>query len=136
MENNMRIAFSTDTDQGMESPISGHFGRCPYYVVLDMDGGQVKEINTVPNPYFREHQPGNIPDFIKQQGVHTIISGGMGRRAYGFFQQHGIQVATGAKGKVAAALQDFLDGSLFDGEPTCSGGHHHHGGGECHSSHR
>lgn len=135
MENSLRIAFSTDADQGMESPISGHFGRCPYFILVDIDEGQVKGFNTIPNPYLDQHQPGNIPDFIQQQGAQTIVSGGMGRRAFGFFQQHGIQVATGARGQVATALQDFLDGSLFDGEPACGGGHHQHGGGECHSSH-
>lgn len=132
----MRIAFSVDADQGMESPVSSHFGRCPYFVLIDMDGEKVKGLSTIPNPYFHNHQPGDIPDFIHHQDAQTIVSGGMGRRAYGFFQQRGIQVATGAKGQVAGALQDYMDGTLFKGQPTCGGSQHHHSGGECHSSHR
>ena len=38
----MRIAFSAATDQGLESPISPHFGRCPFYIFVDLD-----ENNTV-----------------------------------------------------------------------------------------
>jgi predicted Fe-Mo cluster-binding NifX family protein len=135
METSMRIAFSTDTDRGMESLISDHFGRCPYYVIVDLEGDQVSQVQAVSNPFLHQHQPGNIPDFINQKGAQVIVSGGMGRRAYGFFQQHGIQVATGAKGMVDSALQDYLNGALFEGEPTCGGGGHHHSGGGCHSSH-
>lgn len=129
----MRIAFSTDTDQGIESPISGHFGRCPFYVIIDLEENKVSRVQTVSNPFLQQHQPGNIPDFINQQGAQVIISGGMGKRAFGFFQQHGIKVATGAQGRVDKALQDYLNGDLFEGEPTCAGGGHHLGGGECHS---
>ena len=131
----MRIAFSSDTDQGTDSPISGHFGRCPFYVLVDLEKNRIARVQAISNPFLHEHQPGDIPDFISQQGAHVIISGGMGRRAYGFFQQHGIKVATGAQGSVGSALNDYLHGALFEGEPNCGGGGHHHGGGGCHSSH-
>ena len=32
----MRIALSADNDNGLDSVISPHFGRCPYYVFVDL----------------------------------------------------------------------------------------------------
>ena len=32
----MRIAVSADTNQGLESQVAHHFGRCPYFVLVDL----------------------------------------------------------------------------------------------------
>ena len=33
----MRIAVSADEDSGLDSAVSHHFGRCPYYVLADLE---------------------------------------------------------------------------------------------------
>ena len=33
----MRIAISVEDDNGLDSVISHHFGRCPYFVLVDVD---------------------------------------------------------------------------------------------------
>ena len=38
----MRIAVSSESNQGLESSVSAHFGRCPYYVIVDVEDGTVK----------------------------------------------------------------------------------------------
>lgn len=39
----MRIAISTDNDAGLDSVVSPHFGRCPYYLFIDLEGHQVRD---------------------------------------------------------------------------------------------
>jgi predicted Fe-Mo cluster-binding NifX family protein len=113
----MRVAISADDGKGLDSVVSPHFGRCPYYILVDLDGQEVSQVNAVKNPYYGHHQPGQVPGFINSQGADVMLAGGMGRRAIGFFQQYGIQAATGANGTVRHALEQYLGGTLQGAEP-------------------
>lgn len=113
----MRIAISTDDKNGLESTTSHHFGRCPCYVFVDFEGIKITTVNSVDNPFYEKHEPGQVPGFIHENGANVMISGGMGRRAIDFFDQFGIQVATGASGKVADVIQAYLDGKLSGAAP-------------------
>ena len=124
----MRIAISAENKNGLESPTSHHFGRCPYYVLVDLENSEVKSVQTIENPFYAQHQPGMVPGFINEQEVNVMISGGMGWRAIEFFQGYGIQVATGASGTVGATLDNYLRGELSGAEPcTDHEGHQHQG---------
>lgn len=121
----MRIAISADNKNGLDSPVNPHFGRCPCYILVDVEGQEVTGVIVVDNPYYGNHAPGQVPAFIHSQGANVMLAGGMGRRAVDFFQQYGIEVATGASGTVRQALQSYLAGELRGVEP-CAGSHHHH----------
>ncbi|MBP7089195.1 MAG: dinitrogenase iron-molybdenum cofactor, partial [Candidatus Omnitrophica bacterium] len=49
----MRIAISTDGDL-----VSAHFGRCPFFTIIDIEGNKITQRRDVRNP---GHQPGAIP---------------------------------------------------------------------------
>jgi predicted Fe-Mo cluster-binding NifX family protein len=112
-----RVAVSADDSNGLESVVSPHFGRCPFYVLVDLDGLEVKQVGATENPYFGDHVPGAVPGFIRDQGVDVMLTGGMGRRAIGFFTQYGIEAVTGASGTVRRALEQYLGGGLQGAEP-------------------
>jgi predicted Fe-Mo cluster-binding NifX family protein len=122
----MRIAISTEEKNGLDSSISYHFGRCPHYVLIDLEGVSIAEVKAIDNPYYQKHKPGMIPEFIKEQGVEVMISGGMGQRAIDFFDQFGIQVATGAVGNVRITLGLYLDGKLESATPCRKSVEHGH----------
>jgi len=119
-----RVAISADSSDGLDSVVSPHFGRCPYYVLVDLDGPQVKQVGAVENPYYSQHVPGAVPDFIRSQGAHVMLTGGMGRRAIGFFQEYGIEAVTGASGTVRYALEEYLGGRLQGAAPCREGSAH------------
>jgi predicted Fe-Mo cluster-binding NifX family protein len=123
----MRIAISLEENQGLESRVSHHFGRCPFFAIVEVGESEVEQVKVIPNPYFADHQPGMVPGYIKEQGAEVMISGGMGRRAIGFFEQYGIQAATGASGTASESLQRYLDGELSQAAP-CRESVKHHGG--------
>jgi predicted Fe-Mo cluster-binding NifX family protein len=124
----MRIAVSSEGSQGLESIVSPHFGRCPYFILIDLEGREVAEVKAIENPFFGQHQPGQVPGFIHSQGVDVMLTGGMGHRAIGFFQQYNIQPVTGAQGSVASALKQYLAGTLQESEPCAESEKHqrHH----------
>jgi predicted Fe-Mo cluster-binding NifX family protein len=113
----MRVAFSADDEKGLESTVSHHFGRCPYYVLVDIEQGEPTKVKTVENPHFGNHQPGQVPRFIESLGAQVIVSGGMGRRALGFFEVANIEPVTQARGTVGEVLQQYLGGVLAGAEP-------------------
>ncbi len=122
----MRIAISADNRDGLEAPVSPHFGRCPYYVLVDVEEGRITGVQTVDNPYLSHHEPGAVPGFIRQQGVQVMLTGGMGRRAVEFFTGFGIQPVTGASGIVQEALSRYLKGELTGVAPCAESVAHSH----------
>jgi predicted Fe-Mo cluster-binding NifX family protein len=124
----MRIAISAEANQGLDSPVSQHFGRCPYFILVDLKDQEIEAATGIENPYFSNHTPGQVPAFIHEQKAGVMLTGGMGRRAVNFFQQYDIQPVTGASGTVRQTLQRYLNGDLHGADPcAASEQHHHHG---------
>lgn len=107
----MRIAIPCANNNGLNSEISIHFGKSPYYAFIDIEDNKIKNIEIVPVP-FTEHRPGDLPNFVKQNRGEIVIAYGMGGRAIDFFNRLGIKVITGVKGKVGEIIDDFLENKL------------------------
>ncbi len=121
----MRIAISAATAEGLNSPVSPHFGRCPYYIIIDLDDAKnITQVGVLENRQAAGHAPGELPAYIKQVGVDVMVSGGMGARAIEFFHQYGIQVATGASGTVKETLEKLLAGELRGDSPCAESKEH------------
>jgi predicted Fe-Mo cluster-binding NifX family protein len=107
-----RIALASEDPAGLDGAISAHFGRCPFYTLVDVEGRQILDSEVVRNPHFPNHQPGVIPQFIQSQKAHVMIAGGMGPKAIDFFHQLGIDVVTGAQGRIRDVVQAYLRGEI------------------------
>ena len=123
----MRIAISVETKNDLDSVVAHHFGRCPYFAFVDVDGRDVKDVEVIDNPFYNGHQPGQVPGFINQQNASVMISGGMGGRAIQFFKQFGIEAATGVTGTARTALESYLEGELTGAAPCKESVEHGHG---------
>ncbi|MGD8627265.1 MAG: NifB/NifX family molybdenum-iron cluster-binding protein [Anaerolineae bacterium] len=123
----MRIAISADNKKGLDSVVSPHFGRCPHFVVVDLDGHDVKQVQEVDNPYYGHHQPGQVPALIHSLEANVMLTGGMGGRAIMFFQQFGIEGITGAYGTVRQSVERYLGGQLKGAAPCKESQEHGHG---------
>jgi predicted Fe-Mo cluster-binding NifX family protein len=107
-----RIALASEDQGGLEGAISAHFGRCPFYTLVDVEGNQILSSEVVRNPHFPNHQPGVIPQFIHTQKANVMIAGGMGPKAIDFFHQFGIDVVTGAQGRARDVVEAYLRGEI------------------------
>jgi len=113
-----RIAVAAEDDGGLEANISAHFGRCPYYTMVEVEGEKITLSYKVENPFYGAHgNPGQVPTFIRDQGAGVIIAGGMGQRAVSFFNEFGIEAVTGAAGKIKDVIAAYLSGNLKGYEP-------------------
>lgn len=116
----MRVAIATEGNF-----VAQHFGRCPGFTIFDIENGSVASKKFVENPGFKAHQPGQVPMFLRSQGVTHVIAGGMGPNAVMNLQASGITVIVGITGNVDETIKKFLNGSLQGGESLCEHGEHH-----------
>ena len=119
----MKIVFASEDNQGLQGALSAHFGRCPYYTIVDVEDKAVSNVQVIDNPYFTNHVPGAVPQFINEQGAQVMIAGGMGPRAIEIFNQFGIEaITTGIQESLEAILNAYLRGEI-SGAASCE--HHH-----------
>ncbi len=123
-ENVTRVAVTADSDAGLDAPVAHHFGRCPFYTIVSIKDGKIESAESLVNPFYNAHQPGQVPRFINEQNAHVMIAGGMGGRAVQFFEEFGIEAVTGAAGTVRQTIESYLSGQLT-GTAPCSGGQEH-----------
>ena len=120
------IAIPSELPGGLDAAIGQHFGHCDIYTIVEAQDGKILDVRTLPNV---PHQQGGCMapvNHLAQNGVTTLIAGGMGMRPLMGFKQVGIQVFHGSGApSVGHAVQALLMGSLpaFSTEFTCGGGH-------------
>ncbi len=123
----MKIAVPSNDNKGLESTISEHFGHSPFFTMVTVNGDTIQNTEVVENPFSQGHQPFEIPNFLKSQGIQAIISYGMGGRAIDFFKENAIQPVTGCSGTVQDAVDSFLAGKSSQAAPCSESVAHHHG---------
>ena len=122
----MKIAVTYDNGQ-----IFQHFGHSAQFKLYEVSGGMI--LNTaVVDTNGSGH--GALAGFLKQNGVDTLICGGIGPGAQNALAQAGIQLFGGLSGAADAAVADYLAGKLvFDPDIHCT--HHDHDEGHSCGSH-
>jgi len=118
----MKIAVASDGSQ-----VTEHFGHCQDFRIYHVEGDKIVKSETIPNP---GHRPGFLPNFLSDQGVKVIISGGVGGGAIEIFEEKGIEVVTGARGSAEDAANSYLKGSLKSTGSVCHEHEHHDECGE------
>jgi ATP-binding protein involved in chromosome partitioning len=102
-----------------EGRLSMHFGHCQEFAIVEVDASNKKILGTTTHTP-PAHEPGVLPNWLHEQGVSTIIAGGMGQRAQQIFADKGIAVVVGAPAENAETLvKAWLDGSLESGDNIC-----------------
>ncbi len=108
----MRYAIPT-----AEERLAMHFGHADQFTLVDVEDGQVTTVQAATPP---PHEPGVLPQWLKENGVDRVIAGGMGRRAQDLFARHGIETIVGAPAEPPEELvKRHLAGTLATGDNIC-----------------
>lgn len=104
----MRIAIPSNGDKGLEERVAYHFGRCPYYTILD-EKGKVVEIKENTS----EHMGGSglPPKILKEQGINILLCRGLGRKAIAFSDRIGLEVQIGERQTVKEIFEEWKAGN-------------------------
>lgn len=107
----MKIAVASEGNM-----VTGHFGHCEQFWIFDEQEGKIVGEEAVANP---GHRPGFLPNFLNDQGVNVIISGGMGGGAISIFNEKNIEVVVGAEGESKDMATRYLNGDLKSTGSVC-----------------
>ena len=118
------LKIAVASDHGI---VTQHFGHCQEFVVFETQNNQITKTETLANP---GHRPGFLPNFLAEQGVNVIISGGMGGAAVAIFNEKNIEVIVGASGDASKAAESYLKGELKSTGSVCHEHQHHDECGE------
>lgn len=108
----MKIAVSSN-GPGMDSQVDFRFGRCPYFVIVEVDNNEIKGSESVENTSKDQLGGAGITaaQAVADKGVKVVITGNLGPRAFTVFEQIGIEVYQGS-GTVKEAVEKYLKGEL------------------------
>lgn len=123
---NSRIAIAIEEHNYGKQTVAEHFGRCSIFKVCEIDEeNSLVKTEIYFNPLVGEHNGAcQLPGYVKQFNVQTIIAGGMGQKAVNNFLNFGINVITAPGLAFDDAFNRYINGEL-KGYETCKHGHHH-----------
>ena len=122
----MKIAFPVQEERGMDSPVYGHFGSAPCFIIVDSDTGTFESTD---NPD-KQHPHGQCQPLKGLSGhtVDMVVVGGIGAGALQKLSAAGIKIYRAVEGSVSENFNLMQSGllTLFTLDQTCAG----HGPGE------
>jgi predicted Fe-Mo cluster-binding NifX family protein len=118
----LKIAISS-TGKNIEDNVSDVFGRCPYFVIAEIENGEIKRTEIIENKSTGQMSGAGISaaQLMAGKNVNAVITGNVGPRALDALEQFDIKVYSGS-GAIKEVLQEFMDGKLKNSkdENSCS----------------
>ena len=122
---NVRIVVPVSDDRGIDAQLSQHFGRAPFYVVVDLDAeGRVISQRTVANTSEHFGGVGLPPDRILQLKPNALITYGLGSKALRIFQDAGVAVLRTEANTVKEVVKAYNNDELQELTEGCHHAHH------------
>lgn len=123
----MKIAV-TSTGKDLDSHVEPRFGRCPYFIIVDLESMQFEAIrnsasDSVGGAGIQAAQ------IIASKGAKVLITGNVGPNAFRALSAAGIQVINGAYGTVKEVIEKYKRGELRATDTPTTEGHFRMGGG-------
>lgn len=103
------IVVVCSNGNSLESEVSDVFGRCAYFLVVKVEGGEVKDFHPVEN-VSNERKIGagiSAAKKVGEKGAEKVVAGNVGPRASSVLEQFGIEFHR-AQGVVKEALKELL----------------------------
>ena len=113
----MKICISS-TGENIDADVDPRFGRCRFFLVTDIDGGNVEAIS---NEGVMASGGAGIQaaQKVANTGVEYVITGNIGPNAFQTLNAANIKVITGVNGKIRNIIEQFKKGELKEtGSPS------------------
>ena len=121
---NTRIVIPVSDENGLDSVLSQHFGRAPFYAIIDLDeNGKVIGKGTTANTSEHFGGVGLPPDRIMQLKPKALVTYGMGSKALQMFEAGGVAVLKTEANTVKEVVQAYNNNELQELTTGC--GHTH-----------
>ncbi|MGD2174429.1 MAG: NifB/NifX family molybdenum-iron cluster-binding protein [Candidatus Brocadiaceae bacterium] len=102
----------------LTSEVDPQFGRARFFIIRDDETDTYEVVNNRRNVNAGAGAGVQSATTIAEKGCHWVVSGRIGPRAFSVFREAGIQVATGASGKISDAFTALENGELRQIDPA------------------
>jgi len=119
----MRIAIPIETDEGIQSKIANHFGRCIYFLVVDENKNILDKL---PNDPVHQRETKLPPEILNDNQVGIILCQSLGYKALQKCNELNISVFLDTSSEtVFEILQKFENKKLSEAkiDQTCKEDH-------------
>ncbi len=123
----MRIAVSA-SGPGLDASVDPRFGRCRYFVLTDPETAEWEALENE-NATSGGGAGVRTAQVIVDRGVGVVITGNCGPNAYQTLSAAGVELITGASGRVQDALEAYRNGELAPASRASVAAHYGAGGG-------
>ena len=110
----MKIAISS-IGKTLDDEIDARFGRCPYFVIVEIDEKEkkIKNIKAIENTAAGQFGGAGITasQLVANEKVNAVITTNLGPRAFQVLNQLGIEIYQG-QGKIKSVVEKFMQGKL------------------------
>jgi predicted Fe-Mo cluster-binding NifX family protein len=122
-----KIIVPTDTQDGLNAHLAQHFGRAPYFTVVELgDKWEIANVTAVANVSEHMGGMGVPPDHLIKLHPKAIVVYGMGPRGIMAFQNAGIEVLKANADTVKEVVEAYKQGRLEELTEGCPDAQHHH----------
>jgi len=121
-----KIVVPTENQEGINAIVAEHFGRTPYFTVVELDNGKIVNVITVTNTSEHVGGVGTAFEQIIALEPKAIVVNGMGPRGIMNFSNSGVKVLKANAQIVNKIVEAYTAGQLSELSEGCSEAHHHH----------
>jgi predicted Fe-Mo cluster-binding NifX family protein len=123
---NVRIVVPVSEEKGIDSQLSQHFGRAPFYAFIDLDEKrQVIGQGIIANTSEHFGGVGLPPDRILQLKPSALVTYGLGSKALRIFQDAGVAVLRTEANNVREVVNSYINNELQELTHGCHHTSHH-----------
>jgi len=122
---NVRLVVPSSEEKELDSRLSQHFDRAPFYVVVDLDeNGKIISDSSIPNTSEHFGGVGVPPDRIIQLKPNALVTYGLGSKALAMFQTAGVAVLRTEANTVREEVSAYNNNELQELTEGCQHAHH------------
>jgi len=121
-----RIVIPTENKSGLEANLAQHFGRAPYYTIVDLDeNNQIVSVRTEVNKGEHVGGSGHPHEHLLALSPNIFVVHGMGPGCLSSLQDAGITVLKATGTTVKEITEQFKEGKLSALTSACEHAAHH-----------
>jgi predicted Fe-Mo cluster-binding NifX family protein len=122
----IRLIVPAEDNKGTDAQVAIHFGRAPFFTMVEMQDGKVVNTKIVPNAGEHFGGQGHPHEKLLSLKPNVIVAQGMGIGGLQSFRNAGIKVLQTGAGTVKDVVESFQKGKLPELTAGCQHAQHHH----------
>lgn len=121
-----RVVIPTEDNDGLEAHVASHFGRAPYFTIIDLEKGKITKIEAQPNTSEHAGGTGHPHEKLLALKPNVIIAQGMGPGGLQSFRKNKVTVLKTNSEHVKDVVDAYQKNKLTELTTGCEHAHHDH----------